>query len=206
MPTPKGVSGKTRGKQNKEKWQALVRKCNSEGSWKKFISGSHLNKKRIARHLEFPIDVFDDNPGVDIKKLERKLISEGTLRPINKNKRRKKLSRKDASLKRRFDQLNKLLSVELNNLLQTLQTKQGEIVMLNFTFSDDQKIDLNGLKKVSNLHKKFSPDSTDEDQLRDAKSTNFLMREWKLKAKMWVNRLKITNQHLAHSLRIPRWL
>jgi len=204
MPTPKGISAKVKGKENAQSWNNFVRQCNKDGTWSKWLSGTHLNKTRISEHLGFSKDVFDDNPAVDIKEIQQQLIKEGIINADNCNRSKKRLSKKDAALKRRIDDLNSLLSVELSHLLQILQIKSHISALLNPSLPDDQKIDLNGLMRITEACKVSNPISA--EQLHDSIVLNIQMREWKLKASTWVKRIRMTEQDLVHSLRIPKWL
>lgn len=206
MPTPKGVSAKIKGKENALSWHNFVRQCNKDSTWSKWLSGSHLNKTRIAKHLGFSKDVFDDNPAVDIKVVEQELIRQDIINAVKGGNNGKRLSRKDTAFKYRIDEHNHLLSVELSRLLQTLLAKSDEIQLINCSLPDDQKINLNGLIRISEASKKNIPDSADEDQPKESIVLNIQMRELKLKSSIWVKRIRMTEQHLAHSLRIPKWL
>lgn len=206
MPTPKGTSAKLRGAENAAKWNRFVTKCDKDGSWGDWVSGSRLNKTRIAKHLGFSKDVFDDNPNVDITSVQSRLVSNGTISEHKKPKGSSKLSKKDAAQKKRIDEINKLLSVELANLFQTLMCKQDEVTLINFSISDGLEIDLNGLKKAIDLSNRYSPHLTHAEQLREVKQINIHMREWKVKATQWVKRLQVSEFHLAKSLRIPKWI
>ena len=206
MPTPKGTSAKLRGAENATKWDRFVKKCDKDGSWHDWISGSRLNKTRIAKHLGFSKDVFDDNPNVDISTDQSRLITNGTIAENKKPKGNSKLSKKDAAQKKRIDEINKLLSVELANLFDALMTKQDEVTLINFSLSDDLEIDLNGLKKAIEMSDRYSAHLTRPEQLREAKQINMLMREWKMKATQWVKRIQVSEIHLARSLRIPKWI
>jgi len=203
MPTPKGISAKVKAREHAQRWDSFVQQCNKDSTWSMWLSGSHLNKTRISKHLGFSKDVFDDNPAVDIRAVQKKLIREGV---INANNYRgiHGLSKGDITAKRRIDSHNSHLLNELSLLLQALLAKSDEIALLNSVLADDKKVDLNGLMR--HLEGYNESNSIDSKQLSDSLVLNIQMRDWKLKASTWVKRIKASEQHVALSLRIPKWL
>jgi len=212
MATPKGTNGQLIGQKHVEDWDDFIKKRWRTNDWKNWFWGSKLNKTRIAKHLGFSIDVFDDNPRINVAIVESELISAGIIDPTEKDNvtdkvnKKNKLDRIDSSRLKRLEESNNLLRVDLQNLSAVLLLRQHEITVINFTLPEQKRLDFNKLADSTSLSTSFSSQLSDHSRLKETELVNINLRELKLVCQMWVDRLDVTSDLLSKALRVPSWL
>jgi len=212
MATPKGTNGQLLGQKYGEDWNDFINKRWHANDWKNWFWGTKLNKSKIAKHLGFSIDVFDDNPRINVEIVEGELINSGIIDSTNKKnitgrvKEKKKLDRIDSARLKRLEESNNLLRVDLQNLSAVLLRRQHEITVINFTLPEQKRLDLNKLADSTSLSISFSSQLSDHARLKETELVNINLRELKLICQMWIDRLDVTNDLLSKALRVPSWL
>ena len=212
MATPKGTNGALLGKQYSKDWGDFIKTRYRNNDWKAWLWGSKLNKSKIAKHIGFSIDVFDDNPNIDISVIQKELVEKGIIDPdAEKNvttnvKEKTKLNCKDSARLKRLEESSNLLQVDLQNLATILMKKQNEITVINFTLPEHKRLDLNALTLSSTQTPNFSAHLSDQARLKEAELINIQKRELKLVTQMWIDRLEVSEALLSQCLRNPSWL
>lgn len=212
MATPKGTNGTLLGKQYSQDWSSFVEKRNRNNDWQNWLWGSKINKSKVAKHIGFSIDVFDDNPDVDVHVVEKDLVEKGIINPnTEKNvtanlKEKTKLSSMESARLKKLEESSNLLQVDLQNLASVLMKKQNEITVVNFTLPEQKRLDLNILTKTASITPAFSSHLSDQARLKEAELLNIQKRELKLIAQMWLDRLDVSEHLLSKYLRVPTWL
>ena len=141
---------------------------------------------------------------ISLKIIDKSINTKPTER--EREKENSKLSRDESSRLKRLEESNNLLRVDLQNLSSTLMRKKNEITVINFTLPEEKRFDFNIFISSAIITNNFTPHLTECEKLKQSELTNINLRELKLIAKTWIDRLDITEYFLKTSLRVPTWI